>query len=81
MSFLSFFCCPSFQHNGLLVTSLALGFLLCSASTAGASLSWVPAALGLRAEVVSARLSPSHGIDVRRVYAPWFLSRHKNDLE
>ena len=37
-----------------------------SASSAGASLSWAPAVLGLfRAEVVSARLNPSHStIDV-----------------
>lgn len=37
-----------------------------SASSAGASLSWAPAVLGLfHGEVVSARLNPSHGtIDV-----------------
>ena len=54
-----------------------------STSTVGASLSWAPAVLGpFRAEVVSARLNPSHGtIDVRRVYAPRFLSRHNKDLE
>ena len=46
-----------------------------SASSAGALLSWAPAVLGLfRAEVVSARLNPSHGpIDVTRVYAPRFF--------
>ena len=46
-----------------------------SASTAGASLSWVPAVLGLfRVEVVSARVNPSHGtIDVTRVYVPRFF--------
>ena len=38
------------------------GFSSLSASTTGASLSWAPAALGLFcAEVVSARLNPSHG--------------------
>ena len=46
-----------------------------STSSAGASLSWAPAVLGLfRSEVVSARLNPSHGtIDVTRVYVPWFF--------
>ena len=41
----------------------------------GASLSWAPAVLGLfHAEVVSARLYPSHGtIDVMRVYVPRFF--------
>ena len=36
---------------------------------------WAPAVLGLfHAEVVSARLYPSHGtIDVMRVYVPWFF--------
>ena len=45
---------------------------LLSVSSAGASLSWAPAVLGLfHAEVVSARLHPSHGtIDVTRVYVP-----------
>ena len=49
----------------------------------GASLSWAPVVLGLfHVEVVSARLNLSHGtIDVRRVYAPRFLSRHNKDLE
>ena len=49
----------------------------------GASLSWAPAVLGpFCAEVVSARLNLSHGtIDVRRVYAPRFLSRPNKDLE
>ena len=44
-------------------------------STPGASLSWVPAVLGLfHAEVLSARLYPSHGtIDVTRVSVPRFL--------
>ena len=44
---------------------------------------WAPAVLGLfHEEVVSARLNPSHStIDVRRVYASQFLSRHNNDLE
>ena len=46
-----------------------------SASSTGASLSWAPAVLGLfHAEVVSARLYPSHGtIDVTRVYVPRFF--------
>ena len=46
-----------------------------SASSAGASLSWAPAVLGLFcAEVVSARLNPSHStIDVMRVYVPQFF--------
>ena len=46
-----------------------------SVSSVGASLSWAPAVLGLfHAEVVSARLYPSHGtIDVMRVYVPWFF--------
>ena len=53
---------------------LCAGFSSHSASTAGPSLSWASAALGLfRVEVVSAGLNPSHGtIDVRRGYAPWF---------
>ena len=46
-----------------------------SASSAGASLSWAPAVLGLFcAEVVSARLNPSHcTIDVMQAYVPWFF--------
>ena len=46
-----------------------------SASSAGASLSWAPAVLGLfRVEVVSTRLNLSHStIDVTRVYVPWFF--------
>ena len=46
-----------------------------STSSVGALLSWAPAVLGLfHAEVVSARLNPSHGIiDVTRVYVPWFF--------
>ena len=46
-----------------------------SASSAGALLNWAPAVLGLfHAEVVSARLNPSHGtIDVTRVYVPRFF--------
>ena len=45
------------------------------ASSAGALLSWAPAVLGLfHAEVVSARLHPSHGtLDVTRVYVPRFF--------
>ena len=65
------FRCPGFQHDG---PSPALGFFA-FASSAGASLSWAPAVLGLfHAEVVSARLHPSHGtIDVTRVYVPRFF--------
>jgi len=46
-----------------------------SASSTGASLSWAPAVFGLfRAEVVSARLNPSHStIDIMRVYVPRFF--------
>ena len=46
-----------------------------SASSAGASLSWAPALLGLlSAEVVSARLDPGHGtIDITWVYVPRFF--------
>ena len=46
-----------------------------SASSAGALLSWAPVVLGLfHAEIVSARLYPSHGtIDVTRVYVPRFF--------
>ena len=41
----------------------------------GASLSWGPVVLGLfHAEVVSARLNPSHStIDVAQVYVPQFF--------
>ena len=65
------FHCPGFKHHG---PSPALGFLH-ALLLPGASLSWAPAALDLFcAEVVSARLNPSHGtIDVRRVYAPQFF--------
>ena len=46
-----------------------------SASSVGALLSLAPAVLGLfHAEVVSARLNPSHGtIDVTLVYVPRFF--------
>ena len=46
-----------------------------STSSVGASLSWAPAVLGLfHAEVVSARLYPSHStIYVTQVYVPWFF--------
>ena len=46
-----------------------------STSSTGASLSWAPVVLGLfHAEVVSARLYPSHStIDVTRVYVPRFF--------
>ena len=57
------FRCPSFQHDG---PSPALGFLRFLVLQRELSLRWAPAVLGLfRAEVVSARLNPSHGtIDV-----------------
>ena len=56
------FRCPSFQHDGPSPSWVSLP----STSSMGASLSWAPAVLGLfYAEVVSARLNPSHGtIDV-----------------
>ena len=46
-----------------------------SDSSVGALLSWAPVVLGLfHAEVVSARLYPSHGtIDVTQVYVPRFF--------
>ena len=41
-----------------------------------------PPLCGGHAEVVTARLNPSHGtIDVRRVYAPRFCLIHNKDLE
>ena len=43
--FLSY--CPSFQHDGLLVTSPALGFLYIPLPPWELSLSWAPAVLGL----------------------------------
>ena len=62
------------------LVSSTMGLLLCwvsspSASSSGALLSWAPVVLGLfHAEVVSARLKPSHGtIDVTRVYVPRFF--------
>ena len=62
------------------LVSSTMGLLLCwvslpSTSSAGASLSWASAVFGLfPAEVVSARLNPSHGtIDVTRVYVPRFF--------
>ena len=60
--------------------SSTMGLPLCCvsspfASSAGASQNWAPVVLGLfHAEVVSARLYPSHGtIDVTRVCGPWFF--------
>ena len=57
-----------------------MGLPLCwvsspSTCSTGASLSWAPVVLGLfHAEIVSARLYPSHGtIDVTRVYVPRFF--------
>ena len=60
MSFLlsSFFTVPVSSTMGLPLRWVSLP----SASSTGASLSWAPAVLGLfHAEVVSARLNPSHG--------------------
>ena len=60
--------------------SSTMGLPLCwvsspSTSSTGASLSWAPVVLGLfHAEVVSARLYPSHGtMDVTQVYVPRFF--------
>ena len=63
-----FFAVPVSSTMGLPLHCVSL----LSVSSAGASLSWAPAVLGLfHAEVVSARLHPSHGtIDVTRVYVP-----------
>lgn len=66
-----FFTVPVFSTMGLPLRWVSSP----STSSAGASLSWAPAVLGLFcAEVVSARLNPSHGtIDVTRVYVPRFF--------
>ena len=66
----SFFCCLSFQHTGLLVTSTVLGILRVHLPPLELLPSWVSAVLGLclagggvgvgQAEVVSVRLSLSH---------------------
>ena len=73
MSFLlsSFFAVPVSSKMGLPLSWVSSP----SISSVGASLSWAPAVLGLfHAEVVSARLYPSHGtIDVTRVYVPRFF--------
>ena len=73
MSFLlsSFFPVPVSSTTGLPLRLVSSP----STSSVGVLLSWAPAVLGLfRAEVVSARLNPSHGtIDVTRVYVPWFF--------
>ena len=67
------FCCPGFQYDGPLVTSPVLGFLRIPLLPQELSPSWAPVVLGLLlagdcAEVVSARLNPSHStIDVRGV--------------
>ena len=67
----SFFAVPVSSTMGLPLRWVSSPF----ASSAGASLSWAPAVLGLfHAEVVSARLYPSHStIDVTRVYVPRFF--------
>ena len=73
MSFLlsSFIAVPVSSTMGLPLRWVSMP----SASSAGASLSWAPAVFGLfPAEVVSARLNPSHGsIDVTRVYVLRFF--------
>ena len=73
MSFVlsSFFTVPVSSTMGLPLRWVSLP----SASSMGALLSWDPVVLGLfHAEVVSARLYPSHGtIDVTRVYVPRFF--------
>ena len=73
MSFLlsSFFAVPVSSTMGLSLHWVSSP----SASSAGALLSWSPVVLGLfHAEVVSARLYPSHStIDVTRVYVPQFF--------
>ena len=71
------FHCPSFQHDGLLVTSPVLGFLHVWLLPRELLLSWfllcLASSLQDHAEVVSARLNPSRdAIDVRRVYSPRF---------
>ena len=60
------FCCPSFQHTGLLVTSTVLGFVHVQLPPWEHSLSFSPDVLGLLfvgacTEGVSAKLNPSHG--------------------
>lgn len=75
MSFLLslFFAVPVSSTMGLLSLSPALGFLRIPLLPQELSPSWAPVVLGLLlagdcAEVVSARLNPSHGtIDVRGV--------------
>ena len=42
-----FFCCPSFQHVGLLVSSPVLGFLRVQLPPWELLLSWAPTVLGL----------------------------------
>ena len=73
--FLSY--CPSFQHDGLLVTSPVVGFLHVWLLPRELLLSWfllcLVSSLWDHTEVVSARLNLSHdAIDVRRVYSPPF---------
>ena len=73
MSFLlsSFFTVPVSSTMGLPLRWVSLP----SASSMGTLLSWDPVVLGLfHAEVVSARLNPSHGtIDVTQVYIRQFF--------
>ena len=58
MSFLlsSFFRCPSLQHDGPLVSSLALGFLRLPLQPRELSLSWALAGRGLLLAVAARRL-------------------------
>ena len=71
------FCCPGFQHDGPLVTSLVLGFLHVpllpqELHQVGLLLCLVSSLQG-HVKVVTAKLNLSHGtINVRRVYTPQF---------
>ena len=73
------FRCHGLQHGGPLVSSLVLGFLRVLLLPWELLLSWAPAVLGFLlaggcAEVVSARLNPSHStIDVTLARAPPFF--------
>ena len=50
------FCCPGFQHSGLLITSVALGFLHVQLPQRELSPSWASAGLGLRLARAEPRL-------------------------
>ena len=60
------FCCPSFQHTGLLVTSITLGFFVLSFQSVrfaelGFCCAWSPPR-GCQAKVVSTRLNLRNGM-------------------